>query len=1813
MKTIYNVPFMVLHSLTLFLRKGAWVRVGLVLLIMLAGSITMLGQRTISSGQVVNASSIQDWESIIINAGGTLNMDISRTYPSLTSSGTGTSTITGNGNITLENNIIINAGNTLSVNTTLAALNLNTSNLINNQTARIGGTGSVTLSTAININGTNGSSITLEILDGINITTSAINGGSGNNSTTYNLIVNGSLTVTGAIETGSTGVENLSCGPNSIVRYSSSANQAVYATTYNNLTLSGSGSKTTTGVTVNGILSREGTASLSAAPTYGANATLQYNTSAATTAGVEWPATFTASGGVIIGGTGAITLNAAKVLDTNDPLVINAGATLITSNFQLTLGGNFTNNGTFTAGSSNIVIAGTMASQSISGFVTTGTVSMTKTGGTATFLGNVNGGALTINGSGGTLNLGTSLTHTFTGAWTRTNGTLHGGSSVLRLAGAVSGTGGTFTAGTGTVVFNGASQSVPALTYHNLTLSGTNAKTASGTWTISGNFNINSGVSAGLGSFTHSAGTLTLGSNGTASGSWGSTSSAATYKNNTFFGANTGIVNVSTATWSTPTVTVAPIATYTYNRTAQGPNANETTNTGTGSNYTFSYAGVTPTSYTASATRPTNAGNYTVTATVAASADGFWSSASSVATAFTIGAKALTASLTGTVSKEYDGTNAATLAPANFSIPGVELNDDVTISNTTGTYNDNNVGANKTVTVATPTLGGADAGNYVVSGTVSGNIGTITARPLSITANDASKCAGTELSLGSNAFTSNGLVTGDAITSVTLSSTGAAAAAAGGTHPIVPAAAVGTGLSNYTITYNNGTLTVRSLSATVPTIPAITYGIPQATAGSFTLTGAGVAANVTVGGVANSPFEFASSQNGSYLSSLTLSPSNGSINQELWVRLRPTSLNAGSYTESISLSAGGACSSSVQLSGTVQPRPLTVFVNPSGTTKNFDGTATAPLSLVAFSGTALQGDAITYTAAAANFDNANVGTDKSITVTGISISGAAAANYTLTNTSGTTTGTIVPLAVTITPNPNQSKKWNTSDPAFTFTNSPAFIGSDGTTGALARQAGEAVGSYPFTLGTLSASSNYTLTLAAGNFQILALTEDDAELVSSGQSDDMTSPAAWQWFDGVTTRPATKAPNLNSANVTIKNGHIIRQKNDFKVSNGKKFKLEPNARYIVEAGKKFEIDGEADFNDQEVILESNASGTAWIPEIKGQLIKATKVTVERFVPRAQTGGRWRFIALPLNGVTSIRAALAGNRPALTTATAAATEPVGNGVLLRGHNMRQADGKFDFWSDAVGRFSNIRYYTRTATGGSWSSENNTPDVSLPPNQQGYMVFFWGDRTTTAFSDASLSATTFRPTGTLKQGNQTVPINQKYVVVGNPYAAPLDLDRMYNNTGNSSLIERNFWIWDATLGTQGGYRNILWTGSSYVVTPTPQQPVQDYLTIQSGQAFFVVQNGTATGNLLIRENNKASQQANVGVFRVSNESEVATRSQSQDMGNMYVTLHQSTGTALQQTLDGALVLFGKQFSNEVNESVDVTKVNNFTENISVLRSNKYMTVEGRPFPVAGDTVAIPLWSMARRTYALEFNTAALSGRNLTAQLVDRYTGTVQPIQLDGAKTLYHFTVNADAASSSLNRFRIVFGVNSALPVEFIEVKAQARNNNVQVAWKTGYESDIDRFEVERSADGQIFSKVGSVAPQNAMNGAAYTFTDMQLPGAQLFYRIRSVDRDGSFKLSSVVRVNIEQSGRGVQVYPTVVTNRTVNISLSNMQAGEYDVLLLNNSGQALVRSRLVYAGGSSAQSINLGSSNLPAGIYQLVVRNESDYQESFRLLIQ
>jgi len=100
----------------------------------------------------------------------------------------------------------------------------------------------------------------------------------------------------------------------------------------------------------------------------------------------------------------------------------------------------------------------------------------------------------------------------------------------------------------------------------------------------------------------------------------------------------------------------------------------------------------------------------------------------------TITVAPLTAAVIGTPTKVYNGTTAATLAPANYALTGFVTGEGATVTQTAGTYNSKDVLTANTVSV---TLA---AGNYTATGaTLLSNYvlpiaatgaGTITVAPL---------------------------------------------------------------------------------------------------------------------------------------------------------------------------------------------------------------------------------------------------------------------------------------------------------------------------------------------------------------------------------------------------------------------------------------------------------------------------------------------------------------------------------------------------------------------------------------------------------------------------------------------------------------------------------------------------------------------------------------------------------------------------------------------------------------------------------------------------------------------------------------------------------------------------------------------------------------------------------------------------------------------------------------------------------------------------------------------------------------------------
>ncbi len=645
----------------------------------------------------------------------------------------------------------------------------------------------------------------------------------------------------------------------------------------------------------------------------------------------------------------------------------------------------------------------------------------------------------------------------------------------------------------------------------------------------------------------------------------------------------------------------------------------------------------------------------------------------------------------------------------------------------------------------------------------------------------------------------------------------------------------------------------------------------------------------------------------------------------------------------------------------------------------------------------------------------------------------------------------------------------------------------------------------------------------------------------------------------------------------------------------------------------------------LVLQSDSLGTAWVSEIEGCTSCTAiegEVEVERFIPAKRT---WRFITIPVTGNYTLRQQLVRQQngaaveyPAPYCAGSGLPAPAatGYGTLITANSMSSCSNAASMGADLIinGSSSSVRFYTHINGTGSWASASNTPNFNAVPNQDGYLVFVRGDRSQLNTTEGS---TTFRFKGQLKQGNKTnsTTISATYGVMSNPYAAPIDLDHVYNNgEGNNTKFERNFWIWDgdktAGVNSLGGYRSISFDGAgNYDCADCEGISVDSFLRVNSGQAFMVQRKASNTASsvsMTVKETDKTGNRGNISSFRV-------TGTQGAAIPKFRVQLYRATGTVMEGFMDGALVRFGAGYSAGTNEPYDIYKYNNFDENISLVRGSSYLSIESRPLPTATDTIFLPFWNTTARGYALRFQTENFGNTGQTAILVDQFTNTRTVVPLNGTTVVYPFSVTTAAASKSLSRFYVVFTPpQSSLPVTFTQVKATPQSNGIKVEWDVANEEDLASYEVERSNDGVSFSKIGSKAPLNQQKAVTYQWFDANPFDGTNYYRIKSVDLDGTYHYSTTVRVTLDNKTGGIRVFPTIVTQQNVTLEIKNQPQGLYKVNLTTTTGQIIYSSSIHYTGGIASRSIEFGKQMLAAGTYFLVLTDEAGNKQTFKLLV-
>ncbi len=225
--------------------------------------------------------------------------------------------------------------------------------------------------------------------------------------------------------------------------------------------------------------------------------------------------------------------------------------------------------------------------------------------------------------------------------------------------------------------------------------------------------------------------------------------------------------------------------------------------------------------------------------------------------------------------------------------------------------------------------------------------------------------------------------------------------------------------------------------------------------------------------------------------------------------------------------------------------------------------------------------------------------------------------------------------------------------------------------------------------------------------------------------------------------------------------------------------------------------------------------------------------------------------------------------------------------------------------------------------------------------------------------------------------------------------------------------------------------------------------------------------------------------------------------------------------------------------------------------------------------------------------FNTSTLGSITSTSFLPNiRFSAGVGVYKLAAINDLDGDS-KPDLIFIGLNDIAIFRNTDVVLPVTITNLKAFQKDSVIQVVWDTKNELNLKQYEIEKSTDGLNFSKAVVLM---ATGLSSYQWLDNSPRNGINYYRLKIIDKDGSFKYSATVNVKIGGIKNIFKVAGNPVNGKIIKLQLENVDKGNYTLKVYNNIGQTVISKTLIHNGGSTTETISLG--NISKGSYQLSI---------------
>lgn len=198
-------------------------------------------------------------------------------------------------------------------------------------------------------------------------------------------------------------------------------------------------------------------------------------------------------------------------------------------------------------------------------------------------------------------------------------------------------------------------------------------------------------------------------------------------------------------------------------------------------------------------------------------------------------------------------------------------------------------------------------------------------------------------------------------------------------------------------------------------------------------------------------------------------------------------------------------------------------------------------------------------------------------------------------------------------------------------------------------------------------------------------------------------------------------------------------------------------------------------------------------------------------------------------------------------------------------------------------------------------------------------------------------------------------------------------------------------------------------------------------------------------------------------------------------------------------------------------------------------------------------------------------------------------------GLKFNYAYVDAAGLPDPTPALYRLLWTGGGPLVINLSEFNAVKNNCTANLTWKTSSEVNGDRFEVEVSTGtNPVYSTAGTViAAGTSSTPKSYQFSYPMQPGVTYYFRLKMIDKDGTFKNSDIRSLSCTNGKVGIVVAPNPVIDK---FTISGMESGKNTIVVYSANGQ-LVKTQTIT---QNQGEVNIA--HLAPGMYTVKVISET-----------